>query len=108
MPWTRPERGPRHPIEGEERLSGQYRGLGRAGGELHFRPGQPPLLQDESSYSSYRILADTIDTDRKELTPKRRVYTGDRTPVLGTCTMKRLKEYLAGPVGFPLDAVEVA
>jgi len=104
-PWERPTKGMKK--QGESHTSGQYRGLGRAGGELQFRKGQPPLLQDESSYAGFRVLPETINKNSNKPTHEK-VTSGRASPTLGTCAMRRLKEYLLGPVKFPLGKTQVA
>jgi len=104
-PWERPKRGAKK--QGERHTSGKHRGLGRAGGELQFRTGKAPLLQDESSYAGFRVLPDTINKNSNK-PPHEQVKSGRASPTLGTCAMKRLKDYLRGPMHFPLGKTKVA
>merc|ERR1719162_730056 len=96
-----------------------YRGLARGGGEIRFfdasrsLAGPPtfgptegmPLIEDSSGYANFRIVADGLDPGREMDVSEAKAFvkTGQKHETLGTCAMKRLKDYLEGPVGMQLE-----
>lgn len=140
-PWKRPElsfmqdleqapMGDENlPIAEEKRLGGNYRGLARAGGEIHFppEPGTSPglaLIEDSSCYAFWRANVSGSESHGEMAVEEVEEYIqrwrnmamdaveqepveGIRDPPIHKCAMKRLKEYLQGPVGLSLSGAKI-
>jgi len=99
----------------EKRMGGNFRGLARAGGELRFAPefGASPnyaLIEDSSGYANCRRVAKGLDPGRSMsvASAKAHVKNSRKHTTLGKCAMKRLKDYLHGPMGLSLSGAKVA
>jgi len=99
----------------EQRMGGSYRGLARAGGEIRFYPemgagSNYALIEDSSSYACCRVTAAGLDPGRSMALRdvKKHLKKAEKHSTMGTCAMKRLKDYLHGPVGLSLSGAKVA
>jgi hypothetical protein len=106
-------------IPKERRMGGNFRGLARAGGEIRFHPEfgashSYALIEDSSGYANFRVVASGLDPGRSMSVSKTKEYvknafkSGKKHTTLGVCAMKRLKDYLQGPVGLSLSGAKVA
>jgi hypothetical protein len=98
----------------EKRVGGNYRGLARAGGEIRFYPekGSSPdlaLIEDSSSSAFWRANVTGLDPHREMNVSEveEHVQSGTRDPPMAMCAMRRLKEYLTGPVGLSLSGAKI-
>jgi hypothetical protein len=99
----------------EKRMGGNYRGLARAGGEIRFYPemgagSNYALIEDSSGYANCRVTAKGLDPHRSMgvADVKAHVKKAKKHSTMGTCAMKRLKDYLHGPVGLSLSGAKGA
>lgn len=120
-PWKRPEVledseqvTENSTLPQERRVGGNYRGLARAGGEIVFPPETGnvtdlALIEDSSSYAIWRANATGLDPHREMTVDEVEDYvqSGKRDPPMAMCAMKRLKEYLQGPVALSLSGAKV-
>lgn len=97
--------------DAEKRITGRYRGIARAGGEMRFPDDTKPLLQDKSAYALARLSIEKSDLDPApgdEASMKKFLKKGAvGAPSLGLCAMGSLKAYMAD-LGLPVDDVRVA
>eukprot|EP00930_Biecheleria_cincta_P051523 TRINITY_DN36718_c0_g1_i1.p1 TRINITY_DN36718_c0_g1~~TRINITY_DN36718_c0_g1_i1.p1 ORF type:complete len:367 (-),score=57.81 TRINITY_DN36718_c0_g1_i1:9-1109(-) len=94
----------------ERRVSGHYRGVARAGGEIRFPDGQgSPWVHDKSGYSLSRVEPESLKEEGGSSDGAKKMKAASKTAPLGTCAMSRLRSYwssLGWPVaGLTFDAV---
>jgi len=91
----------------EHRVSGLYRGLARAGGEIRFPDGGgSPWVHDKSGYSLSRVEPESL-REAGGSYDQAKLKDASQSAPLGACAMSRLRSYW-NSLGWPVDSLTFA